>query len=450
MPKQQKQIERKKVNRFSDLIITFYLVIISIILIFIFYRFFTENFSKQYLFSKLGIILLIVSVILLIILGIKYKSKENISILLISISFAFYLLESSFILKNYYDEKKSFHEEKINKSKSKKEIYNILKKKEKIVPSFSLNKFFENKPKFGDKELILLTLPSHTKVISCLKNNEWKYYKTDRYGFNNNDEIWNSKNKIFMLGDSFGVGECVNYDDSLAGRISNSLKEYELINLSQTGNGPLLELATFLEYADIFKPKILIWFYFEGNDLLELKNEKKQKLLLKYVNEKNFSQKLSSKQEYIDNYIFDAIEQYSSSIPIKSKLSKQNLYSFFTLSNLRGKVNLFQNNYNSRVIRNIDSLFFRIINQINLNIKNNNGNFYFVYLPTEKNVSDKNYALSKNIIVNFLKKENINLIDAELVFKNQKTIFDPINDHYTAEVYKLISDKVIEIINLDD
>ena len=138
----------------------------------------------------------------------------------------------------------------------------------------------------GDKELILVT--GHRRENHGAGFKKYGAVCTpDFFGFNNNDEIWNSKNKIFMLGDSFGVGECVNYDDSLAGRISNSLKEYELINLSQTGNGPLLELATFLEYADIFKPKILIWFYFEGNDLLELKNEKKQKLLLKYVNEKN-------------------------------------------------------------------------------------------------------------------------------------------------------------------
>ena len=49
--------------------------------------------------------------------------------------------------------------------------------------------------------------------------------------------------------------------------------ENGVLNLGQTGNGPLRQYATLREYLPLKKVKRVIWFYSEGNDLKELNEE---------------------------------------------------------------------------------------------------------------------------------------------------------------------------------
>ena len=53
-----------------------------------------------------------------------------------------------------------------------------------------------------------------------------------------------------------------------------------------------------------FKPKKLLWLY-HVNDIYNLIDEKKSPLLFKYLNEENFSQNLISKQDKINEAIFN-------------------------------------------------------------------------------------------------------------------------------------------------
>ena len=69
-----------------------------------------------------------------------------------------------------------------------------------------------------------------------------------------------------------------------------------MLNLGQTGNGPLIEYATLREYLPIKKTKRKNRIYFEGSDLMNLASELKNPILLKYFTDENFSQNLTSKQ----------------------------------------------------------------------------------------------------------------------------------------------------------
>ena len=51
------------------------------------------------------------------------------------------------------------------------------------------------------------------------------------------------------------------------------------LNLGIAGDGPLMMLATMREYLDEINPKIVLWFYCEDNDLVELLGERKTRLL---------------------------------------------------------------------------------------------------------------------------------------------------------------------------
>ena len=60
--------------------------------------------------------------------------------------------------------------------------------------------------------------------------------------------------------------------------------------------------ATLKEYIVKKNPQIILWLYFERNDLDDLKIEKSNHILLNYL-KNNFSQNLISKQFMIDQKV---------------------------------------------------------------------------------------------------------------------------------------------------
>ena len=47
----------------------------------------------------------------------------------------------------------------------------------------------------------------------------------------------------------------------------------------------------------------VVWIYFEGNDLNDLINEKKNEILNNYVDIKNYSQNIPNKKNIIENLL---------------------------------------------------------------------------------------------------------------------------------------------------
>jgi hypothetical protein len=69
--------------------------------------------------------------------------------------------------------------------------------------------------------------------------------------------------------------------------------------LASPGNGPLIELATLVEYAARLEPSTVLWLYFEGNDLRNLTGEMSSDTLRWYL-DGDFSHRLQARQPEID------------------------------------------------------------------------------------------------------------------------------------------------------
>ncbi|MGH6635739.1 MAG: alginate O-acetyltransferase AlgX-related protein [Gammaproteobacteria bacterium] len=97
------------------------------------------------------------------------------------------------------------------------------------------------------------------------------YYdvRYDRNGFRNAAEIYRAD--IAVLGDSYIEGIQTSGDDTLA--ISSVLQRYmnaSVVNLGRSGYGPQQELAVLKRYAVPVSPKVIVWAFYEGNDLVDL------------------------------------------------------------------------------------------------------------------------------------------------------------------------------------
>jgi hypothetical protein len=105
-------------------------------------------------------------------------------------------------------------------------------------------------------------------------------FVADRYGFRNDDSVWDQDIDLALVGASLVYGtrpKGRNFSDLLVQAWPMT------INLSTGGNGPLMELAALLEYAAGKRPKVVVWF-FDGTDLqADLGSELTQPILRRYL-----------------------------------------------------------------------------------------------------------------------------------------------------------------------
>ena len=157
--------------------------------------------------------------------------------------------------------------------------------------------------------------------------------------------------------------------------VLRNLSNKSVLNLGYNGNGPLIEYATLKEY---FRPNVknVLWIYFEGTDLTDLKNELKSKILRKYLTDDKFSQNLKEKQDIINAITLKSIEDS------KDNKFSFNYLNFIQLNSSRGSINqLFLNNKKIKNSTNPINQLETILLLTNDFVKENNSRLYFVYLP---------------------------------------------------------------------
>ena len=101
-----------------------------------------------------------------------------------------------------------------------------------------------------------------------------------------------------FLGDSFTHGYCVNRPHDIPSVIREDYNQ-NVLNLGYGRSGTLIEYATLREYVPENIKKIVLMYY-EQNDIENLETELNYEILLKYLEDENFSQSLKEKTSLID------------------------------------------------------------------------------------------------------------------------------------------------------
>src|SRR5262249_39122329 len=139
------------------------------------------------------------------------------------------------------------------------------------------------------------TLPhggiSNRATVYCNEAGEYVVYESDEHGFHNPKGIWGMDSMdVVALGDSFTQVSCVSSDNNFVSVIREHYPK--TLNLGISGQGPLNMLATLKDYVPAVKPKLVLWFLYEGNDIADLFYEQQSQLLMCYL-DAGFSQRLS-------------------------------------------------------------------------------------------------------------------------------------------------------------
>ncbi len=309
---------------------------------------------------------------------------------------------------------------------------------------------------------------ANAKVVLCNESGEYVTFDSDRYGFSNNDEIWNLKAMdVAVLGDSFSQGTCAPDGKDLASIITKTIPA--TVNLSMAGNGPLLELAGISEYLSTYRPKVTLWFYFEGNDLINLKSERNS-FLVNYLDDQ-FSQDLMDRSAKINDAMRDNFNmRMEKAIERNNKTNRSlepgfvtqitsNIHEIIKLSALRQRLGLAVGKSEKRDVFSEEMrLFKKILATANRRVKSWGGKFYFVYLPEwgryrfPEFVKDSPFRQLpqhyKNEIKEIATSLSIPFIDIDAVFQSagDPLAFFPYRQmgHYNIDGHKVVADAIVK------
>ena len=408
-----------------------------------------EHYYKHYILSFILITFSICT------FYINREIKEYLSIIFLSISFSAYSFE--FYLDNslkskeelkILEIKKDIYKNKTGKEydeRSPHQVYkDLIKKDTNSVPFF-----YPKKMNINNKEIYSLAGISNSPTVFCNENGYYSTYESDRYGFNNPDDEWDSGEFEFVfVGDSFTHGACVNRPNDIPS-VLRELSNKSTLNLGYGRNGPLIEYAVLREYLPK-KTKNIVFMYYGGNDLTNLNEELNHKILLKYLDDQKFSQNIKSLQNEIDVELRKHVQSRSEAFS----------YSFLKLTFLRTKLkrNILINKKNKEEKKEkfkLDQLEKILFLTKKLSIENKS-KLYFVYLSapryTANETQPKDDLKYFKDIKSIVEKLEINFIDIhKKVFKNKKNPLElfpfELPGHYTVKGYREIAEAIYKDIS---
>ena len=303
---------------------------------------------------------------------------------------------------------------------------------------------------------------SNKIIVQGNESGFWVIYKTDKFGFHNPENIYsNKKIDIVVTGDSFVEGFGVKSEENISSLLGES--GFKVVNLGKSSNGPLIKFAQLKEYIEPLKPKVVLWFYYV-EALNNLNTEMSSSILNKYLEEEEFSQKLRSRQNEIDEvlktYINLRWEKNLKEVLEEDDRFKEDktnwLVKFFRLSllrNIRSLLNL--EPAGATLFDREIKVYKKILNKSNNIVSKWGGKMYVVYLPRyfTKYAFNKKHEYRENVLEIF-EEINIPVIDTFTeVFEphpDVESLFPfRIYGHYNAEGYRLISKTIIERLSKD-
>ena len=353
-------------------------------------------------------------------------------------------------------------------------------KKDQVYEKHSIQKEMEKHNGYAyfsvnNEDLMSFSSISNSKIIFCNEPGYFTQYTSDRNGFNNPDYVWDSDFlDVVIVGDSMVHGACVDEGKDMSSQV-RSMGKLNTINIGWSSAGPIREYAMYLEYINK-KPKYLFWVYDERSDLIDLRIELKNNLLMKYYNDENFRQNLNEKREIIDSLLMKKHEEF-----MKTNLKKNeyvlgargeedissNLINYLKLYKTRQLImyNLHKliqkddtNSYNAE--NNDDlNIFFNVIDKIKKVTDQNDTKLVLVYLPAAKYEFSKRYsylrAFKEEIFKN-IKQREIGIIDIDRLIKENYNFPNILyarqspEYHFNEKGYQFIAEKIIEFIKEDE
>lgn len=310
-------------------------------------------------------------------------------------------------------------------------------------------------------------------IVYCNEGGKYAEYEADEHGFNNPKGLWAKESlDVAMIGDSFTQAACVGQDENTAHWIRQ--KYPATLNLGMAGNGPLIELGSLEEYIAPRKPKIVLWTYY-NNDMGDLDFEEHVPLLMRYLEEDGFTQKLEGRQAKIDTALMELSKKIEAVVPRwPSSLSSVGL-TRKTAPMWLGDLAMNESHSATTAVMRLDRLtwaltslavvdvfnlppdfplFKKVLARARSRVESWGGKFYFVYMADMfyLQYKGKREQANRKRVLETVKELGIPLIDSHPTFmavEDPMTVrFHP-ESHCNPAGYKLLSEVILDALARD-
>jgi hypothetical protein len=145
---------------------------------------------------------------------------------------------------------------------------------------------------------------SLVRTLYCNERGRYELFASDEFGFRNPAGLQVAPIDLALIGDSFVQGYCVPSDSTAVAFLRARFPR--TVNLGRDNHGPLSQLAVFREYAARLQPRVVLWFFFEGNDLEDLEIEKQREPLVRYL-DSGYSARLADYPDSLDRQLREVV-----------------------------------------------------------------------------------------------------------------------------------------------
>jgi len=104
----------------------------------------------------------------------------------------------------------------------------------------------------------------NTPLIYCNEGYGFLKYTTDRYGFHNDDAVWDQQHPWLLIGDSFTQGACVPTEHNIASRLMQTSGD-PVINLGNADTGPDRYTALARVFIGLTRPRQVVLIFYEND-----------------------------------------------------------------------------------------------------------------------------------------------------------------------------------------
>ena len=305
----------------------------------------------------------------------------------------------------------------------------------------------------GDEVLPLLGGVPGARTVLCNESGAYVTYDSDAFGFNNPPGLWENVDEaapvtLVAVGDSFVQGYCVERADSFAGRLRAA--HPRTFGLGISGSGSLVQLAVLREFGPVLRPRTVLWFFFEGNDMGNIEVERRSPQLMAYL-DPAYGQRIAERsavlgralRDHVDGlYAAESVARETSAGPLQAAIS------FVGLAQVRARLRL-----PSTTSAADYGLLADILETARDMARSWDGRLVVVYLPDYGSVAtagdgggpaDAVYAA----VPDLLDRLNIPMIDARAAFAahpDPASLFPfRLPNHYNEAGHRLVADAVLD------
>lgn len=342
-----------------------------------------------------------------------------------------------------YDTRSTFEIVNFNNRNSKEAFY------PNVQPGILIDK--------KGNEFLPLSNISNSNIVYCNESGKRVVYKSNKYGFRSKENNIKSKktsikNNIFVLGDSFTQGGCVEDEFTFETLLRNKFSDFNIKSYGRGGTSLLYQYAIFKEYIlpVINNNDYLFIFHYPANDFFEVRNEfNNNKFLNQYLKNEDFSQNLRSpeinekKDSLLKDFVLKNFRKDDRKNEYLKNLKLENLMNFY--------FNKYKENFKNKRKEGL-IIYANMINKLKSDLNDKNVNIKLICVPTFYdfgNALDKSSChhslndISELIELDFIIPQK-NFI--ELSNKNEIFPFGHKYTHFNSNGYKKFIDAISPIV----